>query len=68
MSTKNSSKYKTYFFILLIIIGCVLACSSLISNDYLKLVVVMSSLIIGIYGISKSLGHSASTDSEEKKE
>ena len=67
MSAKNSSKFKIYFFILLTILGCVLACTSLIPNDYLKLVVVMGSLLIGIYGISKSLGSAVTNDSEEEK-
>lgn len=67
MSAKNSSKFKVYFFILLTILGCVLACTSLIPNDYLKLVVVMSSLLVGIYGISKSLGRAVTNDSEEEK-
>ena len=67
MSAKNSSKFKVYFFILLTILGCVLACTSLILNDYLKLVVVMGSLLVGIYGISKSLGRAVTNDSEEEK-
>ena len=67
MSAKNSSKFKTYFFIILTILGCILACSSLIPNDYLKLVVVMGSLLVGIYGISKSLGRAVTNDSEEEK-
>ena len=67
MSAKNSSKFKVYFFILLTILGCVLACTSLIPNDYLKLVVVMGSLLVGIYGISKSLGSAVTNDSEEEK-
>ena len=67
MSAKNSSKFKTYFFIILTILGCILACSSLIPNDYLKLVIVMGSLIVGIYGISKGLSHCVTNDPEEKK-
>ena len=67
MSAKNSSKFKVYFFILLTILGCVLACTSLILNDYLKLVVVMVSLLVGIYSISKSLGRAVTNDSEEEK-
>ena len=67
MSAKNSSKFKVYFFILLTILGCVLACTSLIPNDYLKLVDVMGSLLVGIYGISKSLGRAVTNDSEEEK-
>lgn len=57
-SNKNSGKGWVYFYILLIIAGCVLACSTLIPNDYLKLLVAMGSLFIGLYGIMKSLSHS----------
>lgn len=60
MSTKKN-KLNLYIYIVITIIGCVLACSSLIPNDYLKLVVVMGSLGVGLYGIMKSL----STPSEE---
>lgn len=45
----------TFFYICLIVAGCILACSTLIPNDYLKLVVVMGSLMIGLYGIMKTL-------------
>ena len=67
MATNNSSKFKTYFYVALTILGFILACSSVIPNVYLKLVVVMASLIIGIYGISKSLSKSESKESSESK-
>lgn len=54
MSTKKS-KSRMYLYIIITIIGCILACSSIISNDYLKLVVVMGSLGFGLYGIMRSL-------------
>ena len=52
---KNSHKYGIYLYVLLTIIGCVLACSNIIPNDYLKLVVVMGTLGFGLYGIMKGL-------------
>lgn len=67
MATNNSSKFKTYFYIALTIIGCILACSSVIPNVYLKLVVVIASLIVGIYGISKGLSKSESNESSKSK-
>lgn len=54
MSTKKS-KSRMYLYIIITIIGCILACSSIIPNDYLKLVIVMGSLGFGLYGIMKSL-------------
>lgn len=66
MATKKSKK-NTYFFILLTIIGCVLACSSIITNDYLKLVIVMASLCVGLFGIMKSLSNPPSTETPEEK-
>ncbi|MDR3141741.1 MAG: hypothetical protein LBU37_08465 [Tannerellaceae bacterium] len=58
MATKKS-KRNIYFFIFLTVLGCVLACSSIITNEYLKLVVVMASLCIGLFGIMKSLSSPA---------
>lgn len=63
MATNNTSKkYVTYLYILLTIAGCILACSTLIPNDYLKLVVVMGSLMVGLYGIMKGLSHNESEE------
>ena len=50
---------------LLTIAGCVFACSSIIPNDYIKLVVVMGTLCVGLYGIMKGLS-STGTSSEEE--
>lgn len=60
MSTKKN-KLSLYLYIIITLVGCVLACSSIIPNDYLKLVVVMVALGVGLFGIMKSL----STPSEE---
>lgn len=64
MSKNKSGKMRVYIYILLIIAGCVLACTTIIPNDYLKLILVMGTLCIGLYGIMKSLSHPAS-DAEE---
>lgn len=61
MSTKKN-KFSIYIYIIITIIGCVLACSSIITNDYLKLVVVMVSMGAGLYGIMKSLSTPASAE------
>jgi len=55
MSKKNSGKVRTYLFVLLTIAGCVLACTSIISNEYLKLIVVLAAICIGLVGIMKGL-------------
>lgn len=62
MSKNKSGKLGIYFYVVLTIAGCVLACSSIIPNDYLKLVVVMSALCVGLYGIMKGLGQPGSTE------
>ena len=54
MSTKKN-KFSIYIYVVITIIGCVLACSSIVPNDYLKLVVVMGALGVGLYGIMKGL-------------
>lgn len=61
MSTKKN-KYSIYIYVIITIIGCVLACSSIITNDYLKLVVVMVAMGTGLYGIMKSLSTPASAE------
>lgn len=63
-SIKNTGRAWTTFYVLLIVAGCVLACSTLIPNDYLKLTVVMSSLMIGLYGIMKTLSRTRRNQSE----
>ena len=62
MSTKKSNKTRIYLSIIITIIGCVLACSSIIPNDYVKLLVVMSALGYGLYGIMKGLSSSEPTE------
>ena len=47
MSTKKN-KFSIYIYVVITIIGCVLACSSIVPNDYLKLVVVMGALGVGL--------------------
>lgn len=62
MSKKKSGKAAIYLYVLLIIAGCVLACSSIISNDYLKLVVVMGTLCVGLFGIMKGLSNPTASE------
>lgn len=65
MSKKNSGKIRIYLFVLLTIAGCVLACSSIITNDYLKLIIVIAALCIGVVGIMKGLSNTEETSTEE---
>ena len=64
MSKKNSGKVRIYLYVILTIAGCVLACSSIITNDYLKLVVVMGTLCVGLYGIMKGLSQVGASEEE----
>lgn len=61
MST-NKSKSRIWFYIILTIIGCVLACSSIITNDYLKLLIVMSAMGFGLFGIMRGLSTPSSAE------
>ncbi|MDF9831695.1 hypothetical protein [Parabacteroides sp. PF5-6] len=65
MSKKNSGKVRIYLFVLLTIAGCVLACSSIITNDYLKLIIVLAALCIGVVGIMKGLSNPGEAHTEE---
>ncbi|KKB45706.1 MULTISPECIES: hypothetical protein [Parabacteroides] len=62
MSTKKSNKTRIYLSVIITIVGCVLACSSIIPNDYLKLLIVMGALGYGLYGIMKGLSGSGSAE------
>ncbi len=57
MTTHKSQKNYVFFYIALIIAGCVFACSNIIGNDYIKLLVVMTALCYGLFGILKGLSH-----------
>lgn len=61
MSAKKS-KSNIYIYVIITIIGCVLACSSIIPNDYLKLVIVMIALGAGLYGIMRGLSTPPETE------
>lgn len=63
MSTKKN-KLGIYLYVAITVIGCVLACSSIISNDYLKLMAVMTTLSVGMYGIMKGLSPTSSSSEE----
>ncbi len=67
MATKKS-KGSLYLYLLLIVAGCVLAFSSIITNDYLKLVVVMITLLGGLFGIMKSLSNPKASVEESNVE
>lgn len=70
MSTNKSNKTRLYLSVIITIIGCVLACSSIIPNDYLKLLVVMLALGYGLFGIMKGLSNSGAVEEaavEEKE-
>lgn len=70
MSTNKSNKTRIYLSVIVTIIGCVLACTSIIPNDYLKLLIVMCALGYGLFGIMKGLSNSGATEEatvEDKK-
>lgn len=62
MSTNKSNKTRLYLSVIVTIIGCVLACSTIIPNDYLKLLIVMASLGYGLFGIMKGLSNSSTVE------
>ena len=59
--SKKSNKTNLILSVILILVGCVLACSNIIPNDYIKLVVVIGALAYGLFGLMKHLG----SDEEE---
>ena len=55
MAKNKSGNIRIYLYVVLTILSCVLACSNIISNNYIKLLVVMGSLGFGRFGIMKGL-------------
>jgi uncharacterized membrane protein HdeD (DUF308 family) len=66
METKQKNRLLKILYILLIIAGCVLACSTLISNDYLKVAIVLVTICTGLFGVMKSLGSSSEENTNEE--
>lgn len=64
---KTSNKFNLYFSIVLILVSCVLACSTIIPNDYAKLALVLVALGYGLYGIMKALSSSSEEETETVK-
>lgn len=62
--SKKSNKTNLIISIITILVGCVLACSNLIPNDYIKLIAVIATLAYGLFGLMKCL----SSDEEETNE
>jgi hypothetical protein len=67
MDTKKRKKLDLTVNILLIAAGCILACSTLIPNDYVKLLVVLACLCAGLYRILKAMGQSEDTEEDNEK-
>ena len=67
MSTKKN-KTSMYLYIIITIAGFVLACSSIIPNDYVKLIIVMGALGVGLFGIMKGLSTPPSTEETPNEE
>ncbi len=57
-----SKKSQIWLSAIIAIIGCVVACSSIIPNEYLKLVIAMGAIGYGLFGFMKALGSSGSTE------
>ncbi|MDR2137945.1 MAG: hypothetical protein LBP50_00070 [Tannerella sp.] len=68
METKQKNKLMKIVYMLLIIAGCVLACSTIISNDYLKVAVVLATLCTGLFGMMKSIGSSSEENTDGENE
>ena len=65
MEEKQKNRFKKMAYILLIVAGCVLACTTIIPNDYLKIAVVLVTLCVGIFGLMRLLGNSPGTEDDK---
>ncbi|MDR1103065.1 MAG: hypothetical protein LBL42_04835 [Tannerella sp.] len=66
MEAKQKNRLLKILYILLIVAGCVLACGDIISNDYLKVAIVLVTICIGLFGIMKSLGSSSQENTNKE--
>ena len=67
MTTNKSKKPQMFLFILLIIVGLVVACGSFISNDYVKFGITLVCICVGLFGTFSAIGQSGDTSEEQEK-
>jgi len=67
MATNKSKKPQMLLYILLIVIGLVVACGSFIPNDYVKFGITLVCLCVGIFGTFSVIGQSGDTSEEQEK-
>lgn len=63
----NKTKTTAYLSILLIVVGCVIGFGSIVTNEYLKLILVLLTLGGGIFGMMKSLSTPRAQSGETDK-
>ena len=66
MGSNKSKKSQILLFILLIIVGLVVACSNFVPNDYVKFGITLVCLCVGIFGAFSAIGQSGNTNEEIK--
>ena len=65
---KNKKRMPMMAYVAIILAGCVFAFSNIITNDYLKLFVVIFVLAVGLYGVMKTLSNNPESESEIDEE
>lgn len=59
MSTNKKNKFSICVYLVITIIGCVLVSSSIVPSEYLKLVIVIGPITVGMYGIVRGFSTSS---------
>jgi len=67
MGSNKSKKPQMLLYILLIVVGLVVACSNFVPNDYIKFGITLVCLCVGIFGTFSAIGQSGDTNEEIEK-
>jgi len=64
----SKNKVKLYIYLILTIVGLVIACTSIIPNAYIKLIVALVAMGYGLYGVMKVLGSNGEKKDEANQD
>jgi len=64
----SKNKVKLYIYLILTLAGLIIACSSIIPNVYVKLIVALVAMGYGLYGVMKVLGSNGEKKDDANQE
>lgn len=67
MGANKSRKPQLFLYVILIIVGLIVACGSFVPNEYVKFGIVLISLCVGVLGTFSVIGQSDDAGEELEK-